>query len=601
MPRWYDPLEFWDLSGLPWNMADEGHRHKLHKWMRLYYATHPLISLLVDIFTRFPLSGMNVKCKDPELQKWYEEVFLVHLDYEDFLTFLGKEYWVVGEAFPFASLSQDLGIWEFEELLPPENIVIENFPMMDRKDMKIVPPEHMRRLAQSKSPAADYKLLEMNYAEWIPHLLSGEAMPVSDVLLKQVAFRITPWDDHGTPILLRALRTLIHEEKLYASQDAIAERLYSPLILAKLGIQDLGGDLGAWLPSPDDMEDLRDQLDIALASDFRLMVHHYGLDITSVFGREQVPDLGNDFDRIDRKLMQCFGVNPSLLSAGSNSQPYASSALQAEFMNQILRTYQKYLKKHFYERAAVLAEANKHFDYDMKGQTKVPLYEDVVVQNEDGTKQRKSMPKLLVPELEMEVLDMRDEATQRNYMLQLRSMGIPIPDEYLMVGFNFDFPEALNRTNEEMVKKTVTFAQGQKQAFEILERQGDPIPPDLAASMGAGTAAPGGGGGAGDPGPHATGPGGRIVLPDAPPEIKGMGAGATGGGITPHARPEDGVGPVPEVSNERRPSLNYGQGGRPLSNVTAGDDALLPPIPRPQDSLNEKRSSRVLYPAKAEG
>src|SRR4051812_22554064 len=30
MPRFYDPLEYWDLSGLPWNMQDEGHRHKLH-------------------------------------------------------------------------------------------------------------------------------------------------------------------------------------------------------------------------------------------------------------------------------------------------------------------------------------------------------------------------------------------------------------------------------------------------------------------------------------------------------------------------------------------------------------------------------------------
>jgi hypothetical protein len=56
------------------------------------------------------------------------------------------------------------------------------------------------------------------------------------VLLKQVAFKITDWDDHGTPILLRGLRTLLHEEKLLASQDAIAERLYSPLILAKLGV-----------------------------------------------------------------------------------------------------------------------------------------------------------------------------------------------------------------------------------------------------------------------------------------------------------------------------------------------------------------------------
>src|SRR4051812_47684159 len=73
IPRFYDPLEYWDLSGLPWNVADEGHRHKLHKWLRLYYATHYLVPILVDIFTRFPLVGAELECKDPKLKEFYED------------------------------------------------------------------------------------------------------------------------------------------------------------------------------------------------------------------------------------------------------------------------------------------------------------------------------------------------------------------------------------------------------------------------------------------------------------------------------------------------------------------------------------------------
>src|SRR5208282_4468284 len=68
IPRFYDPLEYWDLSGLPWNVADEGHRHKLHKWLRLYYATHYLVPVLIDIFTRFPLVGMELECFDGDTQ-----------------------------------------------------------------------------------------------------------------------------------------------------------------------------------------------------------------------------------------------------------------------------------------------------------------------------------------------------------------------------------------------------------------------------------------------------------------------------------------------------------------------------------------------------
>jgi hypothetical protein len=141
------------------------------------------------------------------------------------------------------------------------------------------------------------------------------------VLLKQVANKQTSWDDHGTPILLRGLRTLIHEEKLLASQDAIAERLYSPLILAKLGIVDLGDGQPPWVPGPEELDEFRDDMDLALSSDFRLLVHHVGLEIENVFGREQMPRLGEDFDRIERRLMQIFGVNPSLLSAGLTLSP----------------------------------------------------------------------------------------------------------------------------------------------------------------------------------------------------------------------------------------------------------------------------------------
>lgn len=399
VPRFYDPLEYWDLSGLPWNVADEGHRHKLHKWLRLYYATHYLVPILIDIFTRFPLVGMELKHKDPQIQSVYEDMFIDQLDYPEFLVTLGREHWLVGEAFSLGSFDEDLRIWEREELINPEDVTIDNFPMLGSQQLKIVPPDYLKRLAQLKSPAKEYRLLELNFPELIPYLLRGDHIPISPVLLKQIGNKLNHWDDHGTPILLRGLRTLLHEEKLLASQDAIAERLYSPLILAKLGIQDMGDGLPPFLPGPEELDSVRDDFDIALSSDFRLMVHHFGLEVTSVFGREQMPRLGDDFDRVERRLMQVFGVNPSLLSAGSNSQPYASSALQAEFMNQMLRTFQNTLKKHFRDRAMVVAEAQEHYDYEVKGHTRIPIYETIVEYDLEGNKTFREVPKLTIPDM----------------------------------------------------------------------------------------------------------------------------------------------------------------------------------------------------------
>jgi hypothetical protein len=566
LPRWYDPMEYWDLSGLPWNVADEGHRHKLHKWLRLYYATHYLIPILVDIFTRFPLVGMELECKDPALTTFYEELFFDQLNYEDFLVSLGREFWVVGEAFPLGSFDENLGVWEREELINPEDVIVDTFPILGSQQLKIRPPDYLKRLAQTKTPPKEWRLLDANFPELIPYLLKGENIPVSDVLMRHVGNKLNDWDEHGTPILLRGLRTLIHEEKLLASQDATAERLYSPLLLAKLGIQDMGDGQPPWIPGPDELESVRDDLDVALSSDFRVMVHHFGLELSSVFGREQMPRLGDDFDRIERRLMQVFGVNPSLLSAGSGGQPYASSALQAEFLNQILRTFQKMLKDHFRARALTVAEAQKHYDYEVRGQTRVQLFEEIALYDEENNQRIVEVPKLLIPDLKFKTLDLRDEATERQFLQSLRQLGVPIPDARLAVGIDWDFEDMVREYNRELKEKTITQQQAKFDTYTALTIKGLPIPADLRAEVESVLQPPGGMQPAGgqqpampgaDPGPSA-GPGGAIMMPNPPTDLGPGGDAAVPGGGPPPAGPVTGpAGSVPEISNERRPGLTY--------------------------------------------
>lgn len=597
IPRFYDPLEYWDLSGLPWNVADEGHRHKLHKWLRLYYATHYLVPTLIDIFTRFPLIGMEFECKDRALTDIYEEIFLRNLQYDEFFVSLGREYWCVGEAFPLGSFDEDLGVWEHEELINPEDVVIDNFPFLNTQQLKIVPPDYLRRIAQTKSPAREWYMLQENYADLIPYLLKGEHIPISPVMIRQVANKMNNWDDHGTPILLRGLRTLLYEEKLLASQEAIAERLYSPLILAKLGIMDMGDGLPPWIPTPAELESVRDDLDIALASDFRLMVHHFGLDITSVFGREQMPRLGDDFDRIERRIMQVFGVNPSLLSAGSNSQPYASSALQAEFMNQILKTFQNMLKAHYRERALIVAEAQGHQDYEKKGQTRVPIFERVVVYDEEGNKQIKEVPKLLVPDLTFATFDLRDEATERQFLMELRQMGVPLPNSDLLIGVDWKYKDKIAEYNTELKEQTIAQQEAKMETYYALTVKGLPVPLDLKAECesvlvhgpGAGGGAPQGamqGGGApggvsgamGGPAPGAeAGPGAGIVMPPPPAGLgPGPGTAPTGGGPPPTAPMQPGApGTVPQVSNERRPGLTYNTSNDGIARLSVSEGSQL--------------------------
>lgn len=567
LPKFYDPKEYWQISGMPWDVQEELQRKRLYEWLRLFYMTHYLVPILIDIFTRFPLVGIELNSKDKKLTQWYDDLFMDRLDYPEFLVRLGREYWTIGQAFPLASFNDSLGIWEREEIINPNDVVIKNFPILGSQTFEIKPPDYLVELATTQRPPHEYMKLQREWPDLIEYLRKRKNIPVSDILMKQVAFKINDWDLHGTPILLRVLRTLMHEEKLMASQDAIAERLYSPLILAKLGIQDIG-DGSPWMPGPDETAAFRDDLDMALSSDFRVLVHHFGVDIQNVFGREQMPRLGDDFDRIEKRIMQAFGVNPSLLSAPSgNAQPYASSALQAEFLNQILRTYQGYLKAHYMERARIVAEANEHYDYEKRGETRVPIMEERVEFDEEGNKQIVQRNKLLIPEMNMKVLDLRDEATQRQFMQQLKQTGIPISDDTFMIGMPTDFPEELEKSQEEAVLKTVAQQEAKIEIYKLCKLKNLPVPQDIMAEVAASGVDPLAdipddqlppGVEKGLPGQDMLGPGGAPPPPGGAPEAGGLPGGMAmpppPEGMPPAAQPMNPQrGGVPEISHERTP------------------------------------------------
>ena len=141
-------------------------------------------------------------------------------------------------------------------------------------------------------------------------------------------------------------------------------------------------------------------------------------------------------------------------------------------------------------------------------------------------------------------------------------MGVPIADKHMMVGVSFDFKESLDRLQKEMVMKTVAQQEAKMESYKILESKGLPIPPDLQAEIAAmeGGAAQGGGLPPGAPTMPPPPGGGPIPMPGLPDDLLGPGGagGATPMGGPPPASPiSPQQGPVPEISNERRPGLQY--------------------------------------------
>ena len=119
-----------------------------------------------------------------------------------------------------------------------------------------------------------------------------------------------------------------------------------------------------------------------------------------MFGKENMPDLPPDFERIEDRVLQVFGLSRTFLMGAGEGETYAADALNKELVTQLMTQYQKYLKQHFRARAMIVAEAQEHYDYEERaGRRFVTMEEVLEVDEETGERRIVEQPKLLVPDL----------------------------------------------------------------------------------------------------------------------------------------------------------------------------------------------------------
>lgn len=479
-PKMRDPFDAWKEKAWWWLDQDlDKSLSKIRAWCRLLYMTHHLVPSLIDIYSRFPLLDIEFFHHDKRVASFFNELFLEQLDYQDFLFKMNREYWLVGEAFPLGSWHDGIGAWESDQLINPDDVVISKHPALSRYEYHLKVPDTIKELIERKEPVEEYNVLVRDYPYLITWASQDIDIPVSSVLMKHLKFDVDPWNPRGVPILLRAFRTLMMEESLNAAQDAIADRLYSPLILARLGLDNVD-DEGPWIPDPEELSALRNDLSLALNSDFRLMVYHHGLDIQSVFGREQMPRLDADFDRIDKRLMQIFGIGRELIEGGSANVPYAAGALNRELVTNLLESSQVQVRRFLRERMEVVADAQGIYEYEKVGDQMKPVMERVLIRNDEtGEEYIQERPKLAIPEVHFRSVSIRDEKAEREFLLALESSGVPVSARAKMVNVPFVFEDELKQKQREKLETVLAELEYKRELFERIRRsqeEGNPLP-----------------------------------------------------------------------------------------------------------------------------
>lgn len=481
-PKLHDPFEWFRERTWWFNMEDPDEQtRKIRDWARLIYTTHYLVPSMIDIYSRFPLLGMEFAHPDKRVNEFFSELFWDGLQYQDFLYSLSREHWLIGDVFALGSWNDGIGAWEADELINPNDVVVAKNRALRTYQYHIKVPEEVKKLVETRQPEKEYAMLMAMYPDVVEYARKDVEIPVSDVIMKGMPFKTNPWAEHGTPILMRAFRQLMMEESLQASMEAISDRLYSPLILATLGLPDADQD-GPWIPDAEELGALRDDLSMAINADFRLMVYHHGLQIQNAFGRESMPRLDQDFYRIQANYMMVFGIGSELLQGGKSGATYASGALNRELITQMLTTHQHQIKYFIQSRMRAVAERQGFYEYRNVGGHPVPIMETVlVVDEETGAQFVEERPKLAIPDIIFQSMSLQDENIERQFLQQLAGMGLPVSFQTFTRNAGIDFEDELNTRKKEKVDLVIAEQQVKKDIFDRCFQLQLPIPMEYQA------------------------------------------------------------------------------------------------------------------------
>lgn len=448
------------FSGIVYNMEVE----EDESYVANGFASHNCI----DIMARFPLVGIEHCCPDSAIKDFFDELFFEDLGYEEFLIELGLEYWKVGEAFPFGEWSNDMGVWVSDELLNPDDVFIHRttFPRMEAYQLDV--SQHLYDVIMTDKFPFEKQAIELNLPGIIENIKAKQPIDLPGSNLYPIQQLADPWANRGTPLLMRGFRQLMLEERLNRAQAAISERLFTPFILLTLGLQNVDGEGSPWIPSVNDLLQTQAMFENLMESDYRTMVHHFGLDIKVPLQGERMPNLERDYERIEGNLLQVFGISRDLLNGGRN-QAYASTALSAEFLMQRLNTYQAVVRRFLKSRYEKVAEAQGFYEKDDDGNPKIVRQLYV---HEDGTKEIVERRKLLIPGVLFKTMDFRDEKAQRDFLNQLKNSGVLISNKTQARGFDWDPQEEKVLVIEEEVDKVITQAEIRKRVAQEVAKRG---------------------------------------------------------------------------------------------------------------------------------
>ena len=328
-------------------------RVTMNAWNRIYYDTNPIVRNSINLHASYPISKINIACKNKKVQQffleWAEKVDLYSIVYG-----VALEYWKLGEAFPYAELDQTSGTWKRITILNPDYVHVKRSVIGDQTIVSLRPDATLQRLVGS----ADLGDLAMK-SRLPPHIVDyvrrGQNIPLDNFNVSHLKLLSAPYDIRGTSIVVSVYKDLMLLDKIREAKFAQADGMINPLTLVKLGGEE-------YKPTQADLEAFRQVLEEAqYDKDFKIVTHN-GVDITRVGFSGSTLEVQSDLEFIMNNLYNGLMAPKALFD--SEGASYASSSVGLEVLRQRYDIFRNMLKKWLERKIfAPICELQDFFEY----------------------------------------------------------------------------------------------------------------------------------------------------------------------------------------------------------------------------------------------
>jgi len=417
----------------------------INAWCRHFYKQDPIVAACIDLHTELSLSKFHLVTPDYDPQTTSKDKIEKIVDFYqqmcddvnlfETLLSISHEYWLLGNAFPFAQYNEETKRWEKIIILNPDDIRITTIPYLSLFTIDWIPNEDMKQIVQKgftdESTAKIYELVPEEVREYVRRYepIPLDTDPKLGSHVAHISFKKSHYEPLGMPLMARLFKTLIYKDKLIRAQQEIAMRNMTPKHL-----------IWADNASSEDLDALRAQVELSMEDPDYSIITNFEVHWEQVDPNQRMLNLSQEYEQINNELYIGMGLSQGLLTGkGHYTSEYINLAIINEKYARWVEIIEEYVEKYLFLPIAYFNN----------------FYEEIIVKKmiEEVNEETGEMEMItkdftekryIYPQVKWDRIELTDDRDQKQLVAQLYDSG-KIDSRTYFETFNLDYDEIQNR------------------------------------------------------------------------------------------------------------------------------------------------------------